>query len=169
MRKVVLVLAVALMAAACNLGAEGDGGTTGGPTTSPGNGSDALESREDRLPDNFPTDFPLPSGNRVLLSQFNDEGGLVFFQVGLSEAELIEFYTERLSAEGWLIVDCVATDDSPGPATVIFAQKGGRLTTTTIGELPTPNIDVSEWDFYVAVIPAEDRSTRDQTPAPCPR
>lgn len=168
MKRVVLLVVVSLAMAACTTT---DGGTdTAGPTGSPTDDrSDVMESREDRLPEGFPQDFPLPADHRVVYSQWSEQGSVVYFDATQTESALIGFFEEELADEGWVIRECTRTDASPSPATLIIAQKAEVLTTTVIGQLPNPNVDLDAtgYRFFVTVLRTSTEVAQ-ASPVPCP-
>ncbi len=61
-----------------------------------------------RLPDPLPAAIPLPDGARVVGSQLRGPIATIVLDVDLPEGQVLDFYRERLQADGW------TTPEQPG-------------------------------------------------------
>lgn len=137
MRRMILLLAViGLVAAGCG----GNGEDAGQPQGDGDNASQVAESTEDELPENFPSDFPLPEDNRVVYSVVSEGAQVVFFDSDLAYEDLRAFLAEQLGQSGWTLQVCQETNmgDEDEQATVMIAVKVERMATIMVGYVPLP-------------------------------
>lgn len=110
------------------------------------------ETREDKLPDGFPKNLPLPEGSSVIVSG-DLTGGveLVLFRAESPEGGFRGFFIDELPDEGWVLASCAQTDASPEPVSLIVATKGREQVNITAGYLDVdyPIAYQGEYSFAV--------------------
>ena len=97
------------------------------------------ETRDDKLPTNFPAGFPLPPDSKVLVSG-DLTGGvkLVLFEAEPPEQGLRTFFVDELPKQGWALANCTESPVSPEPVVLIVATKEKLQANVTAGYL---NVD----------------------------
>lgn len=156
MRRVLLVLVVgALMVSGCGRGKDA-AKSSPGPVSSLN--PNLKESKDDKLPAGFPSDFPLPKDRKVLYSAESDQGTVVFFASGESSDRIRDQLAAELPKNGWQLVNCTKTPLSPEPITVLLANKNDRLASVAIGYIELPKDQrrfEGKYSFYVSVIKSQ--------------
>lgn len=100
--------------------AETPGSTDGGDPTA---ATDALvaEGFKAEIPDNFPTNVPVPESARPLMGQGGEVDGAqrsgVQLAIDQSPSEVLSFYQDELTAGGWTLADA--------PDNALTATNGG--------------------------------------------
>lgn len=128
---------------------------------------DERVSRANRLPDEFPRDFPLPGKRDVLYSAVSRLGVVVYFDAPDSSERISDFLLDRLPKEGWTLRTCQLLRASPDPVRNIVAAKGRTVATTTVGHHPdfAARLDGKRFAFLVSVAFSAEPPT--STAAPC--
>ena len=158
-RLVVATLVLLVVAGACTDGPEPEAS----PSPSPAPSVEVVESSEDRLPEGFPEDFPLPEERTVLYSQVpGDQGWVVYFDTPLPADQLVAFFGERLPAQGWTLYSCTTADRSPEPVSAVIALKDTLSATIQIGFIPAERVPFEGRYAFVAVVV----TTPEPLPAP---
>jgi hypothetical protein len=168
MRRLLGVLGVVTLVAAAACGSRGEDAAPTSP--SPAAPAGPQESTEDKLPDNFPEDFPLPEEYTVLYASVpSDQTGIVFFRTEESTEDVARFMAAELPKAGWTLSYCLAPVETPRPLRLIQAVKDKLTVTATIGEQPSVvkkfEGDYSFWVSYVTGAAAPEPSA----PVDCPQ
>lgn len=79
------------------------------------------------LPENFPQDVPLYPDATIVASMASQEGVMVSCQSPADPAEVVVFYKEKLSGQGWT----VEAEMNMGPQRMISFAKADRHVTVT--------------------------------------
>lgn len=146
MRKLAAVLVPAVAVAAIIAGCGGGSSKT---VNIPGGGKVSVS---DKVPDNFPKDFPVYSGAKVQQSSTGSAGGItgtnVFWETGDSVDKVTEFYTKAFKDGPWKSQSTgnvsgssfflASSSDGKKSAYVAVASTDGKTTiVTTVGDNPS--------------------------------
>jgi hypothetical protein len=134
-----------------------------------------LESRENALPREFPSEFPLPSGRTVLYSAVSPLGVVAYFSSSLRGEALRDFMLARLPGAGWRVGSCSLAQRTPESVWIIGAGKGDRVATVTVGFNPdlAARLNGRRYSFFVSVAergtpPTSTVTSCREVPAPPP-
>jgi hypothetical protein len=111
--------------------ADNSGDTDGGAGNDSGNGGGSGQAASDELPQGYPSDVPLPddadivSGIAPLVE--TSQYYLVEFTTESSPADLIAYFNEELSSQGW---EAGASENDPGAFILNFSRGGDSVTVT---------------------------------------
>lgn len=166
MRRLAVLAAVAVFAVACGGGGDDNGSAEPG-STAPPTPPQAVQSTENKLPDIFPADFPLPDDHEVVFSQTTDQSTIIYFDSPQSVAELSAFYKERLPKANWVIQSCQPVE-SPAPLLVVTVAKAESFAIVSIGTIPgQQQAFEGEFKFFVAFMQSGSPVPQG-SPQPCP-
>jgi hypothetical protein len=107
------------------------------------------------LPEDFPSQFPLPDDVTVAYSASSGEGHLVWFGTDASFDELKSFFDDELPANGWTVDAAFDFDDANGQYRAYTISGNGYAGGVYIGEgAPGSEAFEGEFAFFVILSPA---------------
>lgn len=143
-KKLAVVCALALLAAACNKQEKTYSTPAGDIKVSEKSGTTTYEAKDNKgekvkmesndkgvaLPDKFPSDVPMMKGAIVKMAISSGDNLSVNFSVAATPAEVGKYYEENLKSQGWTI----GTTANMGDMAVVSAKKDKRECVVTAGK-----------------------------------
>ena len=164
MRMRTSAVALAVVVSACGGGDDTASTPQPGATDAAAAAPEIVRSTDDRLPEGFPDDFPVPEQRTITESMVLESGVTVYMTTPLDAAGLRAFYSEELPKRGWKITQCTVTEvPDRGPLSLIVAVTADRFSAVTIESGKT--LEGQPYDFYLMI---SQTPVPEQPAATCP-